>query len=146
MANYESRKVGDHEFSFPTFPLRVQVVEYAWDDLSSDVLKIPVEAGDLVLAVAHQVTTPFAGGTPALDIGDGTDADFWIVNTEMDMTADDNFFNSLGSAQPGSAGFPFTAAGNVVLTHAASLTAGAGTVFLLIVDTRTNWRTAGEIP
>lgn len=146
MANYESKRVGDHEFSFPSFPMQVQIVEYTYADLVSDVLKIPVEAGQIVLAVAHEVTTAFSGGTPALDIGDGTDVDFWIVNTEMDMTSLGNFFTSWASAQPGAAGAPFTAAGNVVLTHAASLAAGAGRVILFIVDPRTNWRTAGEIP
>lgn len=146
MANYESKRVGDHEFTFPSFPMQVQITEYAFGDLSSEVLKIPVEAGQVVLAVAHEVTTPFAGGTPALDIGDGSDADFWIIDTEMDMTSDGNFFNSWASAQPGMGGATFTAAGNVVLTHAVSLTAGAGKVFLFIIDPRTNWRTAGEIP
>lgn len=146
MANYESRRVGDHEFSFPHFPMRVQKVEYTYADLdASDDLKIPVEAGQVVLAVAHEVVTAFSGGTPALDIGDGTDVDFWIVNTELDLSTEGDFFISFASAQPGSSGAKFNAAGNVQLSHAASLSAGAGIVYLLIIDPRTNWRTAGEI-
>ena len=146
MANYEARKVGDHEFSFPQFPIRVQKVEYAFSDLdASDDLKIPVEAGQVVLAVAHEVVTAFSGGTPALDIGDGTDVDFWIINTELDLSTVGDFQISFSSAQPGSAGAKFNAAGNVQLSHAASLTAGEGIVYLLIIDPRTNWRNAGEI-
>jgi len=143
MAKYEAyRETGDHEFSYVSYPLICAKFDYTYADLNaSDEYVIPVEADHMVLGVAHEVTTAFSGGTPALDIGDGTDVDFWIVNTEMDMTALGNFFTSFATAQPGQAGAMFSTAGMIKLTHAASLSAGAGSVYVFMFDFRGNWRT-----
>lgn len=144
MATYESRKVGDHEFSFPSFPIQVQKVEYEWDDFdASDELKIPVEAGLAVLGVAHEVVTGFSGGTPTIDIGDGSTTDFWLGNADITETTAGDFQNSLAGAVGGA---KFNAAGNVVLTSSTELAAGAGAVYIFSIDARTNWRTAGNIP
>jgi hypothetical protein len=143
MAKYEAyRETGDSEFDFVSFPLICFKVDYAFDDLNASFeYVIPIEANHMVLGVAHEVTTVFSGGTPALDIGDGTDADYWIVDTEMDMTSSGNFFTSFGSAQPGQAGAKFNTSGKVVLTHVTGLTQGEGTAYVFMLNFSGNWRT-----
>lgn len=144
MANYESRRVGDHEFSFVSFPMQVQIVEYAFSDFDASYeLKIPVESGLAVLGVAHEVTTAFSGGTPSIDVGDGSTTDFWLGTADITETVTGNFSNSLSA---GVGGAKFNSAGNVVLTSSTELAAGAGAVYIFSIDQRTNWRTAGNIP
>ena len=146
MPKYESYKVGDTEFSFNSFPVIVAKHAYTFADLdASDDLKIPVESGHIVLGVAHEVVLAFTGGTPALDIGDGTDVDFWAVNTDLDLSTIGNFYNSMGSANAGGAGAKFNSGGIVQLSHAASLAAGSGVVYIIMLDLNTNWRTSGNI-
>lgn len=142
MAKYESSKVGDTEFSHVSFPLIVEKFPYAFDDLdASFTLTIPVEPGNIILGVGHEVTTQFAGGTPTVKVGDGSTADYYLTTTACAATTL-NVAHSLGSGVSVSTGS--TTPKKVVVTGSTQLSAGEGVVYIFRFDTNTNWRTSGQ--
>lgn len=138
MAKYESHMVGDSEFSFVSFPLIVTRKEYAYSELP---LTIPVDAGRLILGVGHEVTTVFAGGTPAVSIGNGTSTNFWMTTTVLAPTST-GFQSSLAAISTGQ--LTGSSAGRVVLTGSTELSSGNGAVYIYQFDLNTNWRTTGQ--
>jgi len=78
------------------------------------------------------VTTAFAGGTPSIDVGDGTTADAYIATADITETSLGDVSRSLTAAQPKADGEYLTAERRVTVTLSASLTAGAGTVLARI--------------
>lgn len=137
MATYESYKVGDHEFSNPSFPIQVLKVDYAYDDLD---LSIPVDAGVMILAVANVVSTAFAGGTPAVSCGITGSTELFLTATEL-ACGTPGMVNSFGLSTGKWTGASTSA---VVLTGSTELTAGEGSVYLFLIDPRENWRTDGQ--
>jgi hypothetical protein len=145
MATYESFREGDHEFTFISHPVIVQAIDYAYTDLdASDDLYIPVIAGTLMIGVAHEVVTAFSGGTPSCTVGDGDSSTGWLISTDITETSQGNFAFSLAKANTYSPGKLYSAGGYIIVTHAASLAAGAGRVYLFFIDMNENWRTAGQ--
>jgi len=138
MATYESYKVGDHEFSVPSFGMKVLKYDYGFADLD---LTIPIDAGVIVLGVGHEVVTAFDGGTEAINIGDGSTTDLWMASAVVAPTSAGSFSHSFPLKDGIKTG---ASAEKVVLTASTELTAGAGSVYLFIVDTRENWRTSGQ--
>lgn len=141
MGNYQSYPAGDHEFSNLVFNLLVQKVEYAFSDLGAgDALTIVIPAGRIVLGVAHEVVTAFSGGTPALNVGDGSDVDFWIAPADVTLGSAGDFYSSIGGANAASGGVKYNATGRIVVDHATGLTQGAGVVYVFYLDPNENWR------
>lgn len=150
--------VGEHEFSNIRFAPEIQVVEYDHADLdvSAHTLKVPIPAGMIVLSVGHEVTEAFAGGTPALTIGDGDDADGYAKATAFTLGTVGNFVNSQGvgdtagttdtifTLRPYATGKKYNTAGYILLTHAAGLTAGKGKVHIMGYSTLGNWRVPAQ--
>jgi hypothetical protein len=133
----------------------LRVVSYDFEDLdaTAHTLKIPVQAGTYVLEVTHLTTTAFAGGTPALKIGDGDDDDGYLtaavalLNTAGDVVSSKRFFSEDAGGVATMAAFQdgkyYTAAGYILVTHAADLSAGVGKVMILELtaeDLAGNWR------
>lgn len=147
MATYESYKTGDHEFSNVSFPIVTfyKLIDHA-DLNASFQYDIPIEAGKIVLGVSGLVTETFTGGTPVIDIGDGSDADGFIDSTQTDLAVTaDAFACSIGfSTNAYAKGRYYAAAGVVRLTCATGLTAGKIKLFVHMLDTSTNWRTTGQ--
>jgi len=89
----------------------------------------------ILFAVMHAVRTAFAGGTPSIDIGDGTDVDGYLDSTDITETTAGNFANSMTAASADAVlneGEYLTAPRSITVTLSASLTAGAGKVLALI--------------
>lgn len=100
------------------------VFEYAYADTGLTVY-IPASAEDPVylVEVLHLVRTAFSGGTPAVDVGDGTTADKYIAASAVTEATAGNLARSIVGAK-------LVANALVVITLSASLSAGAGTLFL----------------
>lgn len=107
------------------------ILNYDFDDTALTIY-IPATAANPILlkSVQHIVRTAFAGGTPAINIGDGTDTDAFITAAEITEATAGNVATSYGGAAASADGMYFTAAGTVVVTLSASLSAGAGTVLV----------------
>jgi hypothetical protein len=110
---------------------------YTYADLDATTFKksFPIPAGTLVLGVLHRVTTVFAGGTPALTIGDSVTADLWAsLNTtnpdDINPTALNNVFLSV--AKGGIQAKYYALTDRLIVTGVTGLTAGAGEIFVLI--------------
>ncbi len=146
MATYESYKPGDHEFSNVSFPVIVKFVDYDHTDLdASDDLYIPVDAGTVIIGVAHEVTEAFAGGSPSCTVGDVSQAAGWLASADISEASLGDFAFSLAKANAYSAGKKYNTAGVIIVAHAASLTAGKGRVYIFHLDTNENWRTEGHL-
>lgn len=144
MATYETYPVRDHEFDEVSFPVKVRTYDYAYTDLVSNAYAIPIPAGTVILGVGHEVRTAFTGGTPAINIGDGSSTTYWIAAASITPGSQGNFYNSIGNTASGGGGRKYNSAGSVVVTHATDLAAGAGRVYVFMLDLNTNWRTTGQ--
>jgi hypothetical protein len=150
MAKYETFRMGDSEFDYLAFPIITRYVDYDHTDLgdTSTTFLIPIQAGTVLLGVIHQVTEGFTNAVePAedslLNIGDGTDADAYLDETDLTPKTLGNLVNSLAKANAKSSGAVHLTDGVIKLTFTQAQTGGAGRVHLLELDTNTNWRTAG---
>jgi hypothetical protein len=102
----------------------VRVLEYTWESSGEGlILRVPASPSEQIFVtdLVHLVTTAFAGGTPLIDIGDGTTADFFIAQAAITATA-------AGNLARAKLGKKLVANGQVKITLSASLSAGAGTV------------------
>jgi hypothetical protein len=99
-----------------------RLLEYAYDTTGEGLkLRIPASAAKpvYVVGVAHLVTTAFSGGTPAIDIGDGSDADYYLENTN---NISPSTLGHLGRAIRGN---KLTANAVIEITLSGGLTVGA---------------------
>jgi hypothetical protein len=100
-------------------------------DYNSTTLEIDLPASPsgpmYLLDVKHLVRTAFAGGTPQIDIGDGTTTNKYLTHSQITATTAGDF-QTLSSGQKVSA--KLVAAAKIVITLSASLTAGAGTLIV----------------
>jgi hypothetical protein len=142
MATYESRKVGPNEFSFVSFPLQVQAVDYTYEDLEGDsvsklkMIKVPVEAGILVAGVMHLVVDAFTGGTADnIVIGDSGGTELFSGGTNVAPVD--------GDVVPMTSGKYYATTDYISVGHN-KRTAGEGSLFIFYIDKRTNWRTVGQ--
>lgn len=105
----------------------VVAFEYAWDSTN---LQVTINASPdhpvYVAEVSHLVRTAFAGGTPSIEVGDGTTAAKYIATAAITETLADNLARSI-------TGKKFTAPFVVLVTLSASLSAGAATVFVRLL-------------
>jgi hypothetical protein len=109
---------------------------YKSEELDPSTFKksFPIPAGTLVLGVLHRVTEQFAGGTPAIMIGDSSGAERWA--SLNGGSADDilpgtlnHVFCSLnkGGMQPKY----YPSADRIELTGVTGLTQGEGEVYVI---------------
>jgi hypothetical protein len=137
----ESR-YGYHEFEHQVAVAETDVVSYKFSDLDADgKLRIPIVKDTLVLGVSHLVTKAFAGGVPALTIGDAVDADGFGAAAAFTLGTVGDFYSSQGGTPAFAAGKYFSDAGMIVLDHAAGLTAGEGKVLVTRLPLKGSWRT-----
>lgn len=142
MPLYTPQKPGNSEFSYPVLPLVAKIVEYDFEDLNaSHQLHIPIDPETIVFAVEHIIVTQFAGGTPNLDIGDG-DAANGYANDVNPAAAAGTLYNSSAATVTFTAGKYYGSAGDLILTHATGLTAGAARVVILMLPLAKSWREA----
>lgn len=104
--------------------------EVAYSDAVSNVVRIPIPAGE-VLGVRFRVKTAFAGGTPTVTMGDTSSATGWFVSGDSTITNANQLRDSRLIANTYQAGRYYTAANQLVITFSASLTAGALTVDII---------------
>lgn len=115
-------------------------LEYAYNSTGSALeLDIPASADEPVLLwdVAHIVRTAFAGGTPSIDVGDGSDADAYVDTLSITETSAGNiaYARDNANSEAKAKGEYLTANRKITVTLSASLTAGAGTVLAFIYRT-----------
>lgn len=134
-------KEGDNEFSIPVIIPETRVYHYDHADLDASFkFHIPVEPDTMIVSVVYEVTEAFAGGTPSLNIGDGTDADAFCA--AVDSTVLGGVTNSLAGAAANAGGKKYSALGEICLTHATGLTAGKANVYVTALSLKGNWRKA----
>lgn len=112
-------------------------LNYAWDDTGADlVLNIPATASEPILLfdVGHVVTTLFTGGTPSIDVGDGTDVDAFVDTTAITEGTAGNIAwgRDAAGSEAKAKGQYLTSNLAITVTLSASLSAGAGTVLAYI--------------
>lgn len=143
MANPVSHGVRSSDLELLARPVDVLVYDYDYADLdASNDLYIPLDAETIVEKVGHIVTTAFAGGTPALILGDGSDDNGYLETAVADPTTLGDFVTSKHGAYAYSGdGVYYSAPGFIRVGHAASLTVGAGQVILWLVRlNQLSWR------
>ena len=109
-----------------------EVIEYEHDDPDIAVRFAASAARPvLVKEVAHVVETPF-GASATLDVGDGTDADYWLAQGDIGENTAGNVTTSLLAtvARPGRW---YTANGEVKVTVGGTHTAGAGRLLVHLI-------------
>ena len=101
------------------------------DDL---VLSIPATAADPILLqnVVLIITTALDGGG-TLDIGDGSDADAYVDNTDITEATINDVAQSVGSANAKAQGEYLVAARSITVTVGGAPTVGAATVLAQII-------------
>lgn len=112
-------------------------LDYTWESTGEGlILRIPASAAYPVFLfdVAHIVRVLFSGGTPAIDVGDGTTADGYIKAASItEGTAGDlAYARDKANAEVISEGKYLTANAQIKVTLSASLAAGAGTVLAFL--------------
>jgi hypothetical protein len=85
----------------------------------------------LVKEVVHVVETAF-GASATLDIGDGTDADYWLAQGDIGENSAGNVASSLLATVP-RPGRWYTANGEVKVTVGGTHTAGAGRLLVHLI-------------
>jgi hypothetical protein len=128
--------------------VRKYVVDYDDLDATAYTYNIQVPAGTLIRSVAAIVTAAFAGGTPTIDIGDGSDVDGFIDSTNSDLAEtvlNDFAISTAIAANTFAEGKYYAAAGVVQITGSAALSAGQLTVLVEELRFEDSWRASGEI-
>lgn len=105
----------------------VALLEYNYNDSVLEIeFKASVQEPIYLLEVGHIVLTAFSGGTPAIDVGDGTTSDKYIGSASVtEGTAGNRVVSAVGAK--------LTARGVVKVTLSASLAAGKGLLFCKFV-------------
>ncbi len=124
-----------HEFARQVVIPEIEVISYKYSDLdaTAHTLTIPIDPDTVVVKVGHEVVKAFSGGTPSIDIGDGTTAAYFLGSASITEGA-------AGNLAFGTASKKYATGGVIVVTHAAGLTAGEGKVFIEKFSTKGNWR------
>ncbi len=121
-------------------PVYARTVEYDYSKLdASHLLRIPVAPNTVVLGVAHEVLTAFVGGTPAIDVGDGTTANKFVATADVVPGTAGTFTLKMGGANCKK----YTNSGAIVITGSAGLTAGKGKLTIFEINYDGNGRLAG---
>jgi len=112
-------------------------LDYNWDSAGEDlILRIAADAAHPVLLfdVAHIVRVLFSGGTPAIDVGDGTTADGYIKAASITegSAGDLAYARDVANSEVLAEGKYLTANAQVKVTLSVSLAAGAGTVLAFL--------------
>lgn len=102
-----------------------EVLQYAWNAADPTIYVAASETHPVaVLEVVHVVETAFTA-TATIDIGDGTDADLYIDQTDINVDADNNATTSLLATTPPGVQH-YTANFQITATVAGTVSAGAG--------------------
>jgi hypothetical protein len=124
----------------------VEVVSYDYEDVAGSSgsgleLKVPIEAGTLVLGVGHLITEAFESDI-ALTIGDSATADGYSVSGNTTLNSLNNVYFSAGGANAFAQGKYYAAANYVKLTFASTPeNQGAGKIMIMVVKGFAgNWR------
>lgn len=104
----------------------VIVVEYDKDG-GEVVLSASADNPIYVLGLKNAVLTAFSGGTPAIDIGDGTTADKYIAKTAIAETSAGDLASSV------TCGLKLTASAKIVATVSGGATAGKGALIVEVL-------------
>jgi len=106
-------------------------LDYDYLDTGAD-LTLPIAATAtnpiVLLNVVHIVKVAFTGGTPAIDVGDGTTADAYIAAADITEGTIGNIIQSRGAGQAKATGEYLTAARAITVTLSADLATGTAVV------------------
>lgn len=96
---------------------------------------IAIPAKTLVTRVLCVVTEAFAGGTPALDVGEAGDADGWVDVADITETTVGVYSGTAGNgAGLAATGKYYPTGGAITITLSADLTDGTAYVLAHLVD------------
>lgn len=109
-----------------------EVIEYEHDD-TDIALRFAASATQPVLVkeVMHVVEEAF-GASATLDVGDGSDADYWLAQGDIAENTAGNVTNSLLATVP-RAGRWYTANGQIKVTVGGAHTAGRGRLLAYLI-------------
>lgn len=109
-----------------------EILQYNHDDAD---IAIRFSANDanpiLIKEVVHVVETAF-GASATIDVGDGTDGDYWIDQDDITENTEGNVTSSLLSTAARD-GLYYTDNGAVVVTVGGTHTAGVGRLLVYVV-------------
>ncbi len=94
------------------------------------VLEIPANTIIPARGVLIDIVTAFSGGTPSIDVGDGTNTDGWIDTTEITEGTEGVY---TGYAELAITGKIYTAADTIDVVVSTGLTAGKAYVFAHLI-------------
>jgi len=126
--------VGDHEFSNQVAIPSVKV--YHYDHAEADAsfqVDIPVPAGTMIMSMSHVVEEAFAGGTPSVQVGDGSTPELFIASSAItEGTLNNMAYSNVRKW--------FPTAGMIRVTLVTGLTAGKGALHVESYNVLGNWR------
>jgi hypothetical protein len=109
-----------------------EIVEYDHDDSSIGIYFAASTAQPvLVKEVLHIVEDVF-GASATIDVGDGTDADYWLAQSDIGQNSAGNMTASLLAAVP-RAGRWYTSGGQIKVTVGGTHTAGRGRLLAYLI-------------
>jgi hypothetical protein len=97
------------------------------------ILDVPAKTLIPPFGVVIVVTTLLDGGTPSIDIGDGTDADGWIDTLDITETTAGTYAGTETNSALATTGKYYAAADTIDAVVATGLTAGAAYVFAYMI-------------
>jgi hypothetical protein len=130
--------MGDSTVQYPLTGRWVRSRKFTFADKNSTkaVLDVPANTFIPSLGVVLLITTLFAGGTPTIDVGDGTNTDGWIDNTDVTVgTVGAYAGTETNTAAFSGTGKLYTAADTIdVILPNEAITAGAAYAMAYMID------------
>ena len=113
--------------------VRSEVITEADTGTTKAVIDVPAKT--LVVEVVCVVTEAFAGGTPLLDVGDGTDTDGWVDQGDITATTIGSYRgDETTTAAFSGSGKYYATADTIDVVVSASLTNGTAYVLARMID------------
>lgn len=106
---------------------------YGYADMSASKVSLHVPPNSMVLRVVHRVDEVMTGVT-ALEVGDGDDADGWIVSGLIDPATAGDFAADIDAAYPALGGKIYTAGDTIDIAITGIATAGKGILFAEVIS------------
>jgi hypothetical protein len=98
------------------------------------ILDVPAKTLIPPFGVVIVVTTLLDGGTPSIDIGDGTNADGWIDTLDITETTAGTYAGSVANSEFAVTGKYYATEDTIDAVVATGLTAGAAYVFAYMIS------------
>ena len=106
-------------------------IDYTYTNATTPVIDVPADC--YVDKVVLVITTPFAGGVPSIDVGDGDNPDGWIDTVDVTEGTAGAYVGDETTTAAYCLGKYYDAADTIDVVFAAGTTSGAGYVLAYLI-------------